>query len=144
MNMRILFVVLPLLMDLALLAQEPVAPAPPPQALSRAEAFRERMVTELALTSEQVVRMDEINARHAEKARDLNRAGQDNATRHAQARNMQVEREAAIKALLTPEQNEKYTAMRIEQRNAGVERHTELKANPHQAPAPKRSGDGAE
>lgn len=132
MKLHIAFLLACMSTSPALVAQETVAPVAAPQTMSRADAQREKMIATLGLSAEQITALDEIYARNAAAAKELNRSNGDPEQKRKDAVAMRDRREAEIKAMLTPEQNVKYAGMSAEERSSGAQRHKDLKAKPHQ------------
>lgn len=78
----------------------------------------ERLTKHLSLTAEQVARIQEVNHNSREAVMALrNDQTMDRQVKMEKMRSMRAEREAAIKAILTQEQAQKYEAMLQNQQN---------------------------
>jgi hypothetical protein len=129
---RLAFALLALALALPALAQErgAWAKATPEQ---RAEKLTSLMKEKLGLSDEQVPKVQAINLDAAKKNQAAMAAGQGRVERMRAMKQVQEEKEAALKGVLTPEQLEKYQAAKEEFRQHARERMREHAA---EQPAP--------
>jgi hypothetical protein len=84
----------------------------------RAKQETEWMKKDLALTAQQLVKVDSINLKYAKKSADLRSQmqGQDREARMAKMQEIQGQKETELKAVLTEDQLKKYKELVIQRR----------------------------
>jgi periplasmic protein CpxP/Spy len=93
-----------------------------PQRQMGSQEQEQNLKKHLSLTNEQGAQLDQINASSREAVLSLrNDQTMDRQMKMDKLRMMRIEREEAIKAILTEEQKEKYTAMQQREDNSKVQ-----------------------
>lgn len=95
---------------------------PATTAPTHTETYVEKMTRELSLTPEQVTKFEEIDARHRNSAKELNRANLPTAQMQERARVLRDRKDSEMKAMLTAEQWDKLMAMRTRKQDGHAER----------------------
>lgn len=125
MNTRIIFLSLGLLAGTAALAQQ--AGTNPSDVNDRMHAQHSAMVKELGLTPEQDAKILAIEEQYRADAKVLSASKAETKQRHADALALREKKEAQMKAVLTPAQYERYTAMKKEKRSASMKEMKQAK-----------------
>ncbi|MCB9184906.1 MAG: hypothetical protein H6591_13435 [Flavobacteriales bacterium] len=132
MKTRALLLSLLLASGTALLAQEQTtAPAEQPTLRHAGRNTPLALREELKLTDEQVKLLQEIDARHSDAMKELNRTVSDQEAKRKRTIEMRDKKQAEIKAVLTKDQNAQYERIKQEQRDANMKARTNMQQKPH-------------
>ncbi|HRH38253.1 MAG TPA: hypothetical protein PK760_07905 [Flavobacteriales bacterium] len=129
MNTRSILLALCVTASSAMFAQTPVQVPPNSAVVDRGQAHHDNMVKELGLTPEQDQQLLQIEEQHKQSAKELNRANLDTKARSDAARALREKKEAAIRAMLTPEQVVKYENMMKSKKGNGMQQVKEQKVH---------------
>ncbi len=83
----------------------------------------ERVGTELSLTKDQISKMEPLITARMEKMMEFRQAGMEREAMMAEIKKINDAQAEQMKAILTPEQLEKYKTMQNQQRQAGAPRN---------------------
>lgn len=132
---RALFLSLLLAGGTAAMAQEgTAAPAEQPTLQRPAQPTKMTplaLAAELKLTPEQVKKLEDIDARHAEAMKEVNRTIPDQEAKRKRTIELRDKKQADIKAVLTKEQMVEFEKLKQQHRDASMKSRANMQQKPH-------------